>query len=87
MPNVIDSANVRDFLNQEIQVGDHAILGSPVGQGRGFRVVQVVKFSAKMVQVCNPHATTEYGRRTTSVYPGQLVKILPEQLTWYAITR
>jgi hypothetical protein len=78
---------MRDFLNQELLVGDSAILGTPTGQGRGFRVVQVVKFSTKMVQVTNPHAVTAYGRRNTSVYPDQLVKILPEQLTWYAITK
>ena len=78
---------MKDFLNQDIAVGDHAILGTPTGQGRGFRVVQVVKFSPKMVQVTNPYATGYYAGRKTSVYPNQLVKILPEQLTWYAITR
>jgi hypothetical protein len=78
---------MKDFLNQELAVDDWAILGTPTGQGRGFRVMKVVKFSAKMVQVTNPYATGYYAGRKTSVYPDQLVKILPEQLTWYTITR
>jgi len=78
---------MKDFLNQELAVDDWAILGTPTGQGRGFRVMQVVKFSTKMVQVTDPYATTKWGKKNTSVYADQLVKILPEQLTWWAISR
>ena len=77
---------MKDFLNQDLAAGDHVIIGSTVGQGRGFRVMQVVKFSAKMVQVTNPDTYT-WSKKTLSVYPNQLVKILPEQLTWWAISR
>jgi hypothetical protein len=78
---------MKDFLNQDLAAGDHVIMGSTVGQGRGFRVMQVVKFSTKMVQVTDPYATTKWGKKNTSVYADQLVKILPEQLTWWAISR
>lgn len=76
---------MKDFLNQELAEGDHAIIGTPYGPAPRFRVVQILGFSAKMVRI-----TSEYtwsSRKSQSVYPNQLVKIMPEQLTWYAITK
>lgn len=80
-------SRITDFLNQDLAVGDYAVLGTPTGQGRGFRLVQVVKFSTKMVQVINPYATTKWGKKTISVYADQLVKVLPEQVSWYILNR
>lgn len=75
---------MRDFLNQELAVGDHVVV---CRSGSRLQLRQIVKFSVKMVQISNPDAQYAWERKNISVYPYQLVKILPEQLTWYAISR
>lgn len=82
---------MKDFLGQELAVGDHVIVGSAFGQQRGFRMGKVVKFSPKMVQVDT--GKTRYilvdtqAKKLDSFYPQDLIKVSPEQMTWYMLNR
>lgn len=82
---------MKDFLGQELAVGDHVLVGSAFGQQRGFRMGQIVKFSPKMVQVDTGRKRYVLldvtARKTDSYYPQDLVKVLPEQMTWYMLNR
>lgn len=74
---------MKDFLGQELAVGDHVIVGSAFGQQRGFTIGHIVKFSPKMVQV----DTSRWDKKPNSFYPQDLVKVSPEQMTWYMLSR
>jgi hypothetical protein len=71
---------MKDFLGQELAVGDFVLVGTPVNSGRGFALRKIVKFSPKMVQLESGYT---WRTRPTSVYPQCVVKISPEQVTWY----
>lgn len=82
---------MKDFLGQDLAAGDHVIVGSAFGQQRGFRMGKVVKFSPKMVQVDtgkNRYILVDtQTKKLDSFYPQDLIKVSPEQMTWYMLNR
>jgi hypothetical protein len=71
---------MKDFLNQELAIGDHVIL---IQDGyRSYDVGVIEKFTPKQIRV---KINSYLGSKMQ--YPVQLVKILPEQLTWYVISK
>jgi hypothetical protein len=73
----------KDFLGQDLAVGDHVLVGTPMDMGRGFKIGPIVKFSLKMVQVDLP----SWNKKLTSVYPEEVFKVSPEQVTWYLLNK
>lgn len=70
---------MKDFLNQDLAVGDHVIM---VGNGRNYRVGVVTKFTPKKVRV-----QFYDWKRETIQRSDQLIKMYPEQMTWWVMTR
>ena len=73
----------KDFMGQDLAVGDYVLVGSPMDHGRGFKLGPIVKFSPKMVQVDLP----SWNKKPTSVYPQDVFKVSPEQVTWYLLQK
>jgi hypothetical protein len=70
---------MKDFLNQDLAVGDHVVM---VGGGKNFRVGMITKFTPKKVRVQFYDWQWETIQR-----PDQLIKMYPEQMTWWVMTR
>lgn len=70
---------MKDFLNQELAVGDYVIM---IGYGKNYRVGVITKFTPKKVRV------KFYDSQWDMIQdPQQLIKMYPEQLTWWVLTK
>lgn len=65
-----------DFIKQEIVAGDWVL----VHMRYGLSVGQITRFTPKMVVV-------QLSRKEHSAYGNELVKLPPEQVTWYLLSR
>ncbi len=70
---------MKDFLNQDLAVNDYVIM---IGYGKNYRVGVITKFTPKKVRV------KFYDSQWDTIQaPQQLIKMYPEQLTWWVLTK
>ena len=76
-----------DFLKRPLEVNDFVITGTPMGQGRGLALYQIMGFTPKMVK-CAPVYKNKQGYRDSPshLYACDLCKVTGEELTWYMIS-
>lgn len=73
---------MKDFLNQDLELGDCVAL--VFSDSKRFHIGRIIKFTPKMVRL---EFVTRSWSQTTIQSPEDLIKLQPEQVTWYLLTQ
>lgn len=86
---------VKDFLGQELEVGDYLVYGTTMSSGRGLYIGRIVKFNPKTIKVAVVVDTNgiyidsdeRYYNGLHNLYSCECLKIAEEALVVYKLTR
>lgn len=73
---------MKDFLNQDLELGDFVVM--VYSESKRFHIAKIIKFTPKMVRI---EFITRNWNKETVQSPEDLIKLHPEQVTWYLLTQ